>query len=322
MSIYTDKASGRWLFDFDRYVDGHGRVRRRKLLPKGWTRAQAEAFDRQESAALYALATGIAKPRHNIGEAVSCYARERAPSLKFGAGALREIEAMRDWWDGRPLETLPTVCQEYAADQLGALKPATIRNRIAYLRAACRWAWKRHGLCDADPGARVMVPAVSDARQVVITRAQMIALSRACQHHGVRALIRVLYYSGLRVGEARRAVRRDGLFVLADTKNNTAHILPIHHRALSASRVAMPKRSEVDYWWPKARTACGLEYVRLHDIRHTTASEIIASGGDLGDVGAVLNHKSAASSRRYAHWLVERKAAALAGVGRRAKNPP
>jgi integrase len=321
MSIYPKKGTGRFLFDFDKRIkrpDGPSeRVRRRLLLPAGWTRAQADAYDRKESAALYALATGIAKPRHLIDQAVTCYGRERAADLKAGANALREIEAMRDWWAGRPIEDLPAVCSEYAADQHGALQPATIKNRIAYLRAACRWAWKRHGMGDSDPGARVVAPTVRNARETVISRLEMLTLARACPHRGVRALIRVLFYTGFRVGEAQRAERRGGVFVLHDTKNAEPHVLPIDPRIATAARVPMPPRSVIDYWWPLTRKLCGMEHVRLHDIRHSTASEIISAGGDLGDVGAVLNHKSAASSRRYAHWLLKRKAAALAKVGRK-----
>lgn len=316
MSIYTDKPTGRFRFDFDKWIDGE-RVRRRQLLPAGWTRAQADAFDRKESAALYAIATGIAKPRRTIGQAVDRFAKERIPDLKHGANVARELDATRDWWTGRAIEALPEVCAEYAADQLGALAPATIKNRLAYLRSACRWVWKRHGWADADPGARVVVPTVRNERKVTITRAQMLALAKACPHRGVRALIRILYYSGMRVGEAQRAERVPGAFLLVDTKNGDAHAVPMHPRVISAAKVAMPPRSQIDYWWPMARRACGLEHVHLHDIRHTTASEIIASGGDLGDVGAVLNHRSAASSRRYAHWLLARKAAALAKVGRK-----
>jgi integrase len=317
MSIYRDKKSGCFRFDFDRRINGQ-RIRRRQLLPAGWTRAQADAYDRKESAALYALASGIAKPRHTIGEAVAYFQRERIPHLKHGANVSRELAALAPWYTGRPIEALPDVCAEYAADQLGALKPATIKNRIAYLRSACRWGWKRHAMGDLDPGARVVLPQVRNARHTTITRREMLQLCRACGHRGVRALIRVLYYTGLRVGEAQRAERLPGLFVLHDTKNGEPHVLPMHPRVVAASKVPMPPRSKIDYWWPKAREACGLEHVTLHDIRHTTASEIIAEGGDLGDVGAVLNHKSAASSRRYAHWLLARKAQALGKIGRKA----
>jgi site-specific recombinase XerD len=317
MSIYKDKATGQWRFDFDRVVDGR-RLRKRRLLPAGWTRAQAEAYDRKEGAALHALAAGIAKPRRTIDAAVTLYKRERAAGLKAGANALREIEATRDWWEGRAVEDLPSVCQEYATDQMGALAPATIKNRISYLRAACRWAWKRHGWGESDPGARVVAPVVRNARDVSISRAQMVMLARSCRHRGVRALIRILYWSGMRVSEAQRAERRGEVFVLRDTKNDQPRLVPILSIITSASRMPMPPRSVIDYWWPLARAACDLKHVHLHDLRHAAASAMVDGGVDLGTVGAVLGHKSTATTKRYAHHGVGRLAEALGKIRKRA----
>lgn len=316
MSIYRDKKSGQWRFDFDRRING-ARVRGRQLLPGGWSRAQADAFDRKEGASLYAIHTGIARPRHTIDEAVARFKREHVPGLKHGHNVALELDCTKDWWTGRAIDDLAGVCAAYAADQLGALAPATIKNRISYLRAACRWAWKRYGMAEADPGGRIVVPTVRNEREVTISRAEMLLLAQACPHRGVRALIRILFYSGLRVGEALRAKRVPGAFVLADTKNNRSHVVPMHPRLHCVAEVPMPKRGTINYWWRITRAACGLEHVHLHDIRHSTASEIIAGGGDLGDVGAVLNHASPASSKRYAHWVLERKAAAVALVGGR-----
>lgn len=316
MPIYRDKATGRWRFDFDRYFAGR-RFRRRQLLPAGWTRTQADAYDRQESAALYAIAAGIAKPRRDIGAAVASYMKERVPQLKHGDNAAREIEATRAWWDGRPIEDLHEVCAEYAADQIGALAPATIKNRISYLRAACRWAWKRHGMADSDPGARVVAPIVRNARDTTISRLQMVQLARACRHRGVRALVRILYYTGMRVSEAQRAQRIGAAFVLLDTKNNTPRIVPMLPIISTASRMPMPARSVIDYYWPLAREACGLGHVRLHDIRHTAATEMVNAGIDMATVGAVLGHKSASSTKRYAHHGTERLALAMAKIGRK-----
>jgi site-specific recombinase XerD len=310
MPITRDKGTGQWQYEFSRRIAGQ-RLRRRQLLPAGWTRAQADAYDTKESAAMFALATGVAKPRHLIGTAVARYTTERCRELKHGANAAREIECMRDWFEGRQIDQLPAVCAEYAADQLGALAPATIKNRISYLRAACRWAWKRHGMGDADPGARVVAPTVRNARDVTVTRRQMIDLARACKHRGVRALIRILYWTGMRVSEAQRAVRRGEVFVLADTKNSSPRIVPMLPIITSASRIKMPRRSEIDYYWPLARVACSLEHVHLHDLRHTVASEMVAAGEDLGTVGAVLGHKSMATTKRYAHYGVQRLTAAL-----------
>lgn len=316
MSIYKDKPTGRWRFDFDHRVDG-ARVRRRQLLPAGYTRAEAEAFDRAESKALWAITRGHVRPRHHIGQAVALYLRERVPELKAGANAEREIEAWKDWWDGRPLDDLAAVCAEYAADQAGALKPATIKNRIAYLRAACRWAWKRHSLGDADPGAKVVVPEVKNARSTTIDRRQMVALARACRHRGVRALIRIAFYTGMRVAEIQRARRVRGAFVLDDTKNGEPRIVPMVPIISTAARVKMPRRSEIDYYWPLARTACELQHVRLHDIRHSTATEMVNAGVDLATVGAVLGHKSSASTKRYAHHGTQLMAGALGKVGKK-----
>lgn len=317
MSIYRDKATGLFVFEFSRRVGGQ-RLRRRRFLPAGWTQAQADAFDRKESAALYALATGVAKPRWHIDQAVAHYRRERVPQLKHGAAQERELEATRDWWEGRPIEDLAAVCAEYAQDQHGALAPATIKNRIAYLRAACRWAWKRHGMGDADPGARVTAPTVRNARDVTVTRAQMVKLARACPHRGVRALIRVLYWTGMRVSEAQRAERAPGAFVLRDTKNGSPRIVPALPIISTASRVPMPERSVIDYWWPLAREACKLPHVRLHDLRHSAATAMVNAGVDLGTVGAVLGHKSTATTKRYAHHGTTRLAEALQAIRKRA----
>jgi len=317
VSIYRDKASNRWRFDFDIRIDGR-RIRRRQLLPAGWIRGQADAFDRKESAALHAIAHGITKPRRTVDEAVAAYKRERVPELKAGANAAREIEAMRDWWTVRAIDDLPAVCAEYAADQMGALAPATIKNRISYLRAACRWAWKRHSWGDSDPGARVVAPTVRNARNVPVSRAQMVALARACRHRGVRALIRILYWTGMRVSEAQRAERRGSVFALADTKNSAPRIVPMLPIITSASRVPMPPRSVIDYWWPLARQSCGLEHVHLHDLRHAAATAMVDAGVDLGTVGAVLGHKSMATTKRYSHHGVQRLADALGKIRKRA----
>lgn len=316
MSIYRHKPSGSWMWEFDRRVNGR-RLRRRQVLPAGFTRAQADAYDRAQSAALYAVASGVERPRWLIAEAVRRWGGERSRHLKHGANVVRELAWLADWYRGRAIDELPAVCREYATDQAGALAPATIKNRIAYLRAACRWAWKTHGMGEADPGARVTSPPVRNAREVVASRADVIRLARACKHRGARAVIRIAFYSGMRVGEILAAERVAGHFLLRDTKNGGARHVPIHPRIRSAAAVPPPRRSELHYWWFVAREKCGLQHVRLHDLRHSAASAMINAGVPLADVGAVLGHRSAASTHRYSHWATERLALALGQIGRK-----
>jgi integrase len=316
MSIYRDKRTGQWRYEFDRWIDGQ-RVRHRKLLPPGTTRAQAEAYDRAQSAALFAVASGSARPRHRIDDAVACYLRERVPALKSGPIIRRELAWLADWTAGRWIDELPKVCAEYDADQRGALAPATVRNRIAYLRAACRWSWKRHNMADADPGARVHVPTVRNARDTTVDRRQMLAIARACPHRGVRAAIRCLWYSGMRLGELRAAQRGPEAFLLADTKNGHPRVVPIHPRIRAAALVPVPARGTIEHHWSRARAAAGLAHVRIHDLRHSAATEMVRAGVPLSAIGAVLGHLSHASTLRYAHHDVEVQRAAVAQIGRR-----
>jgi excisionase family DNA binding protein len=81
--------------------------------------------------------------------------------------------------------------------------------------------------------------------------------------------------------------------------------------------VPLTERSRIDYWWRKARAAVELEHATLHDLRHSAASAMVNAGIDLATVGAVLGHKSAASTKRYSHWQTGRLADALATIGRK-----
>lgn len=312
----------RFEFEFSRRIEGR-RFRKRRLLPAGYTRAQADAYDRKESAALHAIAEGTAKPRRTVDEAVASYQRERLPELKHGAGLKRELDATKDWWTGRSIDELPAICAEYAADQHGALAPATIMNRIAYLRSACRWAWKRHNMADSDPGARVVTPTVRNKRKVYLSREQVLQLARACgcrneNQRLTRAMILVAFYTGWRFGEIRRATVDGDLLVLDDSKNGEARVLPIDRRIRRYVGRPWPIAETVHYWLRKARTKAKMPSVHFHTLRHSAASAIISNSGTLAEVGAVLGHKSVTSSHRYAHLLTDALEAAVSKIGKRA----
>lgn len=317
MPIYKDKDSGQWCFEFSRRIDGR-RLRKRRLLPAGWTRTQADAYDRKESSALYALASGIAKPRHTIDQAVSRYVKERLPMLKSRINTEHEIEWMREWFTDRAIEDLPEVCAEYAEDQEGALKPATIKNRISYLRSACRFAWKRHKLCEHDPGARVVVPTVNNERQVYVTRRQMLQLARACNHWETRAMIRIAFYSGMRISEILEAGVEGDRFVLPDSKNGDPVRMPIHRKIRNLVDYVWPTRFAIGYHFRAARAAVGLDGLHFHDLRHSTASDLLSRGHSLGVVGKVLRHRSTASTARYSHLHDQALEDAVDSIGRRA----
>lgn len=318
MSIYRDPQGRCWVFDFDRRIDGR-RVRARKRLPRAWSRAQADAFDQRETARLYGQATGQ-RQRFTVDQAVARYLIERAVHLKHGKNVARELALLQHLYTGRGLDELPDICAGYAkTSRVDGLAPATIRNRLRYLTAAARWGWKRHGMSEADPAARVIMPAVRNERQVYIDRAQMLRLCRACKHRPTRAMIRVAFYSGMRAGEIRAAVVEGGRFVLADTKNSEPRIVPVHPRLNVLLRYEWPSPERLAYYFTRARTKAGMPWLHFHDLRHSSAAAMLAAGVPLYTVGAVLGHKSVASMKRYGHLATDALADALGQIGKKRK---
>lgn len=322
MSVYRDKARGRWVFEFSRRIGGV-RVRTRKLLPPAWTRAQADAFDRSESARLYASVQRVGDADPSIEDAVALYLKHRIPELKNGPVAEANLALVYWAYRGRPLSALPDVCRAIQArsrrddDSGKPLAPATIRNRIRYLTAACRWAWKHHGLGEHDPAARVAVPTVRNERKVFIDRRQMLLLARACTHRPTRAAIRIAFYSGMRISEIIRARRVDGAFILADTKNGEPRIVPMHPRLRCCAHYKQVEASATSAYFRAARGAAGMPWLHFHDLRHSAASALINNAVDLYTVGAVLGHKSSQSTKRYAHLATDTLRAAIGRIGQK-----
>lgn len=324
MPIYRDRSRGAFVFEFDRRIPGAGRVRARKRLPKAWNQAQADAFDRKESARLYALASGTEGADCLIEDAVASYLTERIPHLKAGAATAAELGLMAWCYTGRPLSALADVCKAYKLkakkDDGEPLAPATVRNRIRYLVAACRWGWREHQMCESDPGAAITVPEAKNARQVYITRAQMLQICRKTTNRRARMAIRIAFYSGMRLGEILRARVVGTAWVLDTTKNGNPRIVPIHPRVAGCARHfdGGPKIT-IQRAWERARDLAGLHHVHFHDLRHSAASELINAKVDLYTVGRVLGHKDPRSTQRYAHLAVESLAAAVGRIGQ--KNP-
>lgn len=314
MSVYRSKEKGCFVFEFRRTVAGH-RLRVRKHLPKTWNQAQADAFDRAESARLYAEAAGVTKPDPGIEEAVACYLKERAPTLKDQHNRIAELARIFHYYQGRPLSSLPDVCRAITIKEKDRLAPATIRNRIRYLTSACRYGWKHHGMGDFDPAARVVLPQVNNARQFYLTREQMIHLARHCKSLRARAIIRIAFYSGMRLGEILKAARVGNFFSLPDSKNGEPRLIPVHPKIASAKVRISYGRVEKNF--RDAREAAGMDWLHFHDLRHSAASAMINADVDLYTVGAVLGHKSSESTKRYAHLATKKIEQAVLKIGKK-----
>lgn len=329
MPIYFQKDRNRWRFEFDRIIGGR-RSRITKLLPKGWSRSQAEAYDRSQGVRLYAIATGVESPRLSLAGAVKLYLEHRCPELRNGKKAAQDLAKLLPEIESASLDDASGLATRYEIANRGVFAPATIRNRLAYLKAAVRYAYKKHGYGDRDYTDRMTLPTVRNERQIYARMPQLKALWRAFEDADARAVFRLAFYCGLRwraelLTRTAEDIRRNGDDVwlyLGKTKNGQERMKWVHPDARGDLR-HLPFPYNANYYYARfraARKAIGMPELNPHDLRHSLASEIVSKGGTLVDVQEALHHEAMQSSRRYSHLYPERMKTVLSGIGRK-KSP-
>ncbi|MDR6389149.1 tyrosine-type recombinase/integrase [Paraburkholderia phenoliruptrix] len=329
MPIETITKAGRkrLRWTFKRVVEGE-RVRKAKLLPAGISAKEADELARKWEAEIYALASGTRKAVVTIGECVSTHVADKSLDWK---DATKRIQILEKWGaeyanqDATDLHNWSKGFIGYlraSKDRKGRpkrpLSDGAIRNILAYIRAAIKYAHKV-GKLEVDQTSRMVIPSVNNERHHYPQRAEMLQIARACKNRQVRAAIRIAFYSGMRRGEIMKAkVTRQG-FSLSDTKNGRPRIVPIHPRIAVLARktkfTLTVKQFEIE--WMKAREAAGHPETKFHDLRHGAASEMINAGIDLFTVGGVLGHKSVVSTKRYSHLVTDKLATAISEIGKK-----
>ncbi len=160
--------------------------------------------------------------------------------------------------------------------------------------------------------------------------AALLKALKAYPDQRVSDAIRLLLLSGARRGEVLSMRWADldltaGLWAKppSSTKQNRPHEIPLNaparailarirdeqtsqrHRALPEyvfpGAGAKGHIVEIKRAWRSICKAAGLVDLRIHDLRHSHASEIVSGGGSLALVSALLGHSNIQTSSRYAH---------------------
>ncbi|SDR18321.1 Site-specific recombinase XerD [Paraburkholderia fungorum] len=327
MPIETITKAGRrrYRWTFERVIEDE-RVRKTKLLPAGISAKEADELARRWERDLYAVASGAKKAVVTIGSCVRKHVADKAAGWKDAEKRILILEKWAPEYADQDALDLHEWSKEFvgfaraSVDRSGKkkrpLSDGAIRNVLAYIRAALKYAHKV-GMIETDQTARMLIPSVNNERHHYPQRAEMLRIAHACRDREVRAAIRIAFYSGMRRAEILRArVTRNG-FSLETTKNGRPRIIPIHPRiAVLARRI----RFTIPIWrfedeWQFARVAAGHPSTKFHDLRHGAASEMINAGIDLFTVGGVLGHKSTVSTKRYSHLVTGRLAEAVGRIG-------
>lgn len=141
--------------------------------------------------------------------------------------------------------------------------------------------------------------------------------------------VRVAFLVGLLTGARRSEVLtmrwenldiRQSLWMLPDTKAGRSHVLPLPRPALAAI-MQLPRLDGNPFvfcgrWgrshlvnvakpWKRIRTEAGLQDVRIHDLRRTLGSWLVAAGASLPLIGKALGHSQPSTTAIYARLQVD-----------------
>lgn len=303
------QARGRWCVEFQQ---GGTRVFRR--CPPGISKAEAQAFEVRLRRELFTdSALGI-RQAVTIATALQVWLDATQPHRRDRRMTKANALAWAPFLTGKRVEDAPDVAADAIAEWTAdGLAPATVNRRLAALKAACRYAWKR-GMVEHNVGGRISALREPPGRQVFLTPAEVRRLASKAPTPVCKAAIMLAAYTGLRAGELLAVKEaRAGVILIPISKTNTARAVPVAEPAkpfLRALPLGIAYRT-LSQQFVAARKAAGMPHVRFHDLRHTAASMLANTGASLPVIGAMLGHKAAATTKRYAHLAEKTVAAAV-----------
>jgi Phage integrase family len=71
---------------------------------------------------------------------------------------------------------------------------------------------------------------------------------------------------------------------------------------------------EIKKGWASICKSAGISGLRLHDLRHSFASQLVSSGASLAMIGSLLGHSSPMTTARYSHMFSDPQRAAVESV--------
>lgn len=203
---------------------------------------------------------------------------------------------------------------EYRQYLMRKYKPSTVNRRLAAISKWLKWANKKDML-QRIPEMPKMVRQEKLAPRA-LTRSEQNALLRAVMREGKlrdQAIIYVLMYCGLRVGELVRLrvedveLKRQGKITVKNSKGsktrevpaptNVRKVLQEYIGDRTSGRIFLGQRGPltargVQEILAKYAYKARIESLSPHTLRHTCATNLLNKGVDLVKVAAILGHEN------------------------------
>ncbi len=115
----------------------------------------------------------------------------------------------------------------------------------------------------------------------------------------IDARVGVIRFPDTKTGKSIRPISDDVLDYLAELEDK--HRQPGVPYVVYGRNHQRIHRSSLGAAWRRLRRRAGLDDVRIHDLRHSAASDALNAGVSLEVVSAILGHRSFRTTQRYAH---------------------
>lgn len=241
---------------------------------------------------------------------------QHADSLRSPVTAKHHASRIADWVvKYRASETKQAV-QHMVNDLLKEYTPGTINRSLGALSKGLSLAWHA-GRTPIDYSGLVKRLPENNKRTTYLSVEEVRKIADKASEN-VRAAIWIALYTGCRRGEVCKIKAADiGADTIKLQAGNTKTLKYREVPIVDALRPWLPylplpiEFEGLKTGFHRARVAAGMEHVNFHDLRHSCATILIASGADLYTVSKILGHASVTTTQRYAHVETSQQKAAL-----------
>ena len=192
------------------------------------------------------------------------------------------------------------------------LSDTSCHRYLATVSAALRWAHKRDHI---DGMPHIPWPEQGKPRDAIFTeqdQGRFLEWLEARGYHSTAIIYRVLFSTGMRIGELLGLNEEDidvdnETVTLRDTKNGDNRTVPLEAKLCADLRGLldsddMPNYDQLRRVVVRAASDLGIGYsITPHVVRHTVVTRLEAAGVGLKTIGALVGHRSIATTSRYAH---------------------
>lgn len=243
------------------------------------------------------------------------YNYETHLASRFGKKALDVISPI-------DVERLKLEMKKSVSKQGKPFSQATIKHQIVLLSRLYNLA-RRWGIYNGEnPVDRVEKPRLDNQRTEFLSDEEVDRLLKTLATWPCKetvAFVKFTLYTGLRRSEVFKLTWEDvdfsrSMITLREPKGGKTQTIPISAQALEVlkgieqtSPFVFPgkggqQRTDFKGPWRRIRKTAGLpDNFRFHGLRHHFASTLVSSGVDLSVIQALLTHKDARTTQRYAH---------------------